>query len=135
MDESFSQLFQKDQGIEYKTGHIISGTVVKIRKDSVIVNVGLKSDGEIPIEQFRKKDGELEAKEGDVVEVTLEAIEDGYGETRLSREKARKTKVWGYLQEAADSNSIVQGTITNKIKGGFLVDFDGVSAFFARLSG
>ena len=129
MDESFSQLFQRDQSTEYKLGNIISGKVVKIRKDSVVVSVGLKSDGEIPIEQFRKKDGKLEAEEGDLVEVTLEAIEDGYGETKLSREKAKRTKTWNYLQQAADDDLVVQGMIVNKIKGGFVVDFDGVSAF------
>ena len=129
MDETFSQLFQQDQDTYHKVGSIIFGTVSKIRKDSVVVDVGLKSDGEIPIDQFKKKDGDLEVCEGDVVEVTLEAIEDGYGETRLSREKAKRTKVWDYLKKAADTDTAVQGTITNKIKGGFIVDFDGVTAF------
>src|SRR5574337_957517 len=102
---------------------------MEIRPDVVIVNAGLKSEGVIPAEQFRNESGELEIAVGDDVEVALDAVEDGFGETRLSREKAKRARSWTRLEEAFNKGEIVKGFISGKVKGGFTVEVDGVRAF------
>jgi small subunit ribosomal protein S1 len=130
MSESFAELFEQSQ-IENKMrpGTIVSATVVDLDDAMVVVNAGLKSEGLIPIEQFYDEKGELEVAVGDEVDVALDAVEDGYGETRLSREKAKRLKAWQRLEEAAESGETVTGIITEKVKGGFTVDIDHVRAF------
>jgi small subunit ribosomal protein S1 len=112
-----------------KPGTIINGTVIDIRSDMVVVSAGLKSEGVIPIEQFYSVGGELEVGVGDVVEVTLDSVEDGMGETRLSREKAKRAKAWKVLEQAQEADEIVKGVITGKVKGGFTVELDSIRAF------
>ena len=130
MTESFAELFEKSQTLnKLKPGAIVSGIVVEIRNDVVVVNAGLKSEGIVPIEQFRNEQGELEVAVGDEVKVALDAIEDGFGETRLSREKAKRSLVWDELEEAQQSNATVTGRISGKVKGGFTVDIKDVRAF------
>ncbi len=130
MSESFAELFEQSQ-IENKMrpGTIVSATVVDINDDNVIVNAGLKSEGIIPIEQFFDENGELEVATGDEVDVALDSIEDGYGETRLSREKAKRKIAWTELEKAHEANETVTGIITERVKGGFTVDVDKVRAF------
>ena len=130
MSESFAELFEESLvHTEMKPGAIINGTVIDIRPDVVIVSAGLKSEGVIPIEQFTGMNGEVEIQKGDVVEVALDAVEDGYGETRLSREKAKRARVWKELEIAQENGDIITGVITGKVKGGFTVELDGVRAF------
>ena len=130
MSESFAELFAQSR-IETKMrpGAIVSARVVDIRPDVVIVNAGLKSEGIIPIEQFHDETGALEVAVGDDVDVALDAIEDGYGETRLSREKAKRKIAWAALETAHADNATVRGVITERVKGGFTVDIDKVRAF------
>ena len=130
MSESFAELFAQSR-IENKMrpGAIVSARVVEIRPDVVIVNAGLKSEGIIPIEQFHDETGALEVAVGDDVDVALDAIEDGYGETRLSREKAKRKIAWAALETAHADNATVRGVITERVKGGFTVDIDKVRAF------
>ena len=130
MSESFAELFAESR-IEKKMrpGAIVSARVVEIRPDVVIVNAGLKSEGIIPIEQFHDETGALEVAVGDDVDVALDAIEDGYGETRLSREKAKRKIAWAALETAHADNATVRGVITERVKGGFTVDIDKVRAF------
>lgn len=130
MSESFAELFEQSQ-IEGKMrpGAIVSATVVDVNQDSVIVNAGLKSEGFIPIEQFYDENGELEVHVGDSVEVALDSVEDGYGETKLSREKAKRLKAWSDLEKAHEENATVIGSIVERVKGGFTVDVQNVRAF------
>jgi small subunit ribosomal protein S1 len=128
--ESFAELFEQSQTLaKLKPGAIVSGIVVEIRNDVVVVNAGLKSEGIVPIEQFYNEAGELEVKVGDEVKVALDAIEDGFGETRLSREKAKRSMVWDELEEAQKANATVTGRVSGKVKGGFTVDIKDVRAF------
>ena len=130
MTESFAELFEQSLVSQSLTpGTIITGTVVEIRDDVVVVNAGLKSEGIVPIYQFRSLNGDLEVAVGDSVEVSLEAIEDGYGETRLSREKAKRAMVWDKLEHAFQSENTIQGKISGKVKGGFTVDINDIRAF------
>ncbi|MBN8888113.1 MAG: 30S ribosomal protein S1 [Rudaea sp.] len=131
MTESFAELFEQSQQslAKLKPGVIVSGIVVEIRNDVVVVNAGLKSEGIVPIEQFRNEAGELEVQVGDEVKVALDAIEDGFGETRLSREKAKRSMVWDELEEAQKANATVTGRVSGKVKGGFTVDIKDVRAF------
>ncbi len=130
MTESFAELFEQSLVSQSLTpGTIITGTVVEIRDDVVVVNAGLKSEGIVPIYQFRSLNGDLEVAVGDSVEVALEAIEDGYGETRLSREKAKRAMVWDKLENAFQSEHTIQGKISGKVKGGFTVDINDIRAF------
>ena len=130
MAESFAELFEQSQ-IESKMrpGTIVKGTVVEIRPDYVVVNAGLKSEGVIPAEQFRSPDGECEVIVGEEIDVALDAVEDGYGETRLSREKAKRAKAWEELERACEESEIVTGVISDKVKGGFTVDISTIRAF------
>ena len=130
MGESFAELFEQSQASSnMKPGSIVTGTVVAIRADAVIVNAGLKSEGMIPAEQFRDASGELEVAVGDQVDVALDAVEDGYGETRLSREKAKRAKAWDELEAACEAGDTVTGIISDKVKGGFTVDLQRIRAF------
>ena len=130
MTESFAELFEQSLADkQMQPGSIVQGTVVEIRSDAVVVNAGLKSEGLIPLEQFYNEDGVLEVKVGDQVEVALDALEDGFGETRLSREKAKRARVWSVLEKAFESQEIIKGLISGKVKGGFTVDIGEIRAF------
>ncbi|MBL1142837.1 MAG: 30S ribosomal protein S1 [Proteobacteria bacterium] len=130
MSESFAELFEQSQ-IENKMrpGAIISAIVVDVTSDNIVVNAGLKSEGIIPIDQFHDEHGDLEVALGDEVDVALDSIEDGYGVTRLSREKAKRKIAWTELEKAHEANATVVGVITERVKGGFTVDVDKVRAF------
>jgi small subunit ribosomal protein S1 len=130
MTQSFAEMFEESlANQELRRGAVVTGTVVAIQSDSVIVNAGLKSEGVIPIEEFKNASGEVEVQVGDEVEVSLEAIEDGFGETRLSREKAKRDQVWRRLEKAFENEDIVKGVISGKVKGGFTVDIEEIRAF------
>ncbi len=130
MSESFAELFEQSlNNIEMQPGTIINGTVVDIQNDTVIVSAGLKSEGIIPIEEFRNNNGEVTVAIGDIVEVALDAVEDGFGETRLSREKAMRARAWSVLEKAHEDQETVIGLISGKVKGGFTVDLNEVRAF------
>ena len=129
MTESFAELFEQSLiDKQMQPGSIVQGTVVE-SDDAVVVNAGLKSEGLIPLEQFYNEDGVLEVKVGDLVEVALDALEDGFGETRLSREKAKRARVWSALEKAFESEEIIKGLISGKVKGGFTVDIGEIRAF------
>jgi len=130
MTESFAQLFEESLANKrIKPGMILTGLVVEVTDDVVIVNVGLKSEAVISIDQFKNERGELEVKQGDEVEVALDAMEDGNGETRLSREKAKRARTWTRLETAFNGSQIVTGVITGRVKGGFTVEIENVRAF------
>jgi len=130
MSESFAELFEQSQiDAKMRPGTIVTGTVVDVSPDTVVVNAGLKSEAFIPIEQFYDEKGELEVGVGDEVDVALDAVEDGFGETRLSREKAKRLRAWEQLEKAFEAGETVTGVITERVKGGFTVDIDKVRAF------
>ncbi len=130
MSESFAELFEESLKTSVmQLGEVITGEVVDANSEFVIVNAGLKSEAEIPAVQFRDVNGELTVAIGDMVEVAIEALEDGFGNTRLSREKARRAKAWKELEVAYEEQSIVTGILTGKVKGGFTVSIDEVRAF------
>ncbi|WP_281645506.1 30S ribosomal protein S1 [Parendozoicomonas sp. Alg238-R29] len=130
MTDSFAELFEESlKEIEMKPGSIIDGIVVDIDGDWVIVHAGLKSEGVIPVDQFRDENGEISVQIGDTVQVALDAVEDGFGETRLSREKAKRAESWKGLEAAFASEEIVKGVISGKVKGGFTVDVNTIRAF------
>ncbi len=130
MTESFAELFEQSLADkQMQPGAIVTGTVLEIRPDTVVVNAGLKSEGLIPLEQFYNEEGALEVHVGDRIEVALDAVEDGFGETRLSREKAKRARAWEVLEKAFDSDEIVTGIISSKVKGGFTVDIGEIRAF------
>ncbi|MGM0481194.1 MAG: 30S ribosomal protein S1 [Pseudomonadota bacterium] len=130
MSENFAQLFEESlKEVETRPGSIVKGTIVGIKKDLVLVDAGLKSESAIPAEQFRNAEGELEVAVGDEVDVALDAVEDGFGETILSREKAKRYEAWLQLEKAYEDNATVTGIISGKVKGGFTVDLGGVRAF------
>lgn len=130
MTESFAEMFEQSLAHqELRRGAVIIGTVIDIQPDIIVINAGLKSEGVIPISQFKNAQGELEVALGDEVEVSLEAIEDGFGETRLSREKAKRDQVWRRLEKAFENEDIVKGVISGKVKGGFTVDIEDIRAF------
>ena len=130
MTESFAQLFEQSLANQrIRPGMILTGLVVDVTPDVVIVNVGLKSEAVIPLEQFKNERGEVEVKAGEEVEVALDSVEDGNGETRLSREKAKRARTWTRLEKAFNESEIVIGIITGRVKGGFTVEIDNVRAF------
>ena len=130
MSESFSVLLDESLGsLDMQPGSIVSGVVLDIDKDYVTVHVGLKSEGIISLDEFKNNEGSIEIEIGDEVEVALDAVEDGYGETRISREKARKISTWKMLEDALASGEFVTGKIHNRVKGGFAVEVDVVKAF------
>lgn len=130
MSETFAELLEESlNSSEMKPGAVIEAEVVDINGDYVIVNAGLKSESEIPVSQFRDSEGAVQVNIGDRVEVAIETVEDGYGNTRLSRERARRAKSWEVLESAFAEQSIVTGILTGKVKGGFTVSIDEVRAF------
>ncbi|EAT1237334.1 30S ribosomal protein S1 [Salmonella enterica] len=130
MAESFAQLFEESlKEIETRPGSIVRGVVVAIDKDVVLVDAGLKSESAIPAEQFKNAQGELEIQVGDEVDVALDAVEDGFGETLLSREKAKRHEAWITLEKAYEDAETVTGVINGKVKGGFTVELNGIRAF------
>ena len=130
MSESFAELFEQSLNeIDMNPGAIVTGTIIDIDADWVTVHAGLKSEGVIPRVQFLDEQGNLTLELGDEVKVALESVEDGFGETRLSREKAKRAESWMELEEAYEKNEIVTGLINGKVKGGFTVDLGGAVAF------
>jgi small subunit ribosomal protein S1 len=130
MSESFAELFEESlKTIDMAPGSIITGVVLDIDSDWVTVHAGLKSEGVIPRSQFLDENGEFSLAVGDEVQVALEAVEDGFGETRLSREKARRAESWIELEHAHAVDEEVRGMINGKVKGGFTVDINGIRAF------
>ncbi len=130
MSESFAELFEQSlQNTQMRPGSIVKGTVVEVGPSFVVVNAGLKSEGVIPIEQFYNDAGEPAVQVGDQIDVALDAVEDGSGETRLSREKAKLAEAWGTLERAVENDEIVTGRIVDKVKGGFIVDVGEIRAF------
>ncbi|TBR12012.1 MAG: 30S ribosomal protein S1 [Lysobacter sp.] len=131
MTESFAELFEASQTnlAKLKPGSIVTGIVVEVRGDVVVINAGLKSEGIVPIEQFRNDAGEIDVGVGDEVKVALDSLENGFGETVLSREKAKRSMVWDELEEALEANATITGRISGKVKGGFTVDIKDVRGF------
>ena len=130
MTESFAQLFEESlKEIETRPGSIVRGVADAIDKDVVLVDAGLKSESAIPAEQFKNAQGELEIQVGDEVDVALDAVEDGFGETLLSREKAKRHEAWITLEKAYEDAETVTGVINGKVKGGFTVELNGIRAF------
>ncbi|MDR2638103.1 MAG: 30S ribosomal protein S1 [Zoogloeaceae bacterium] len=128
--ESFAQLFEESLARqEMRQGEVITAEVMRVDQNFVVVNAGLKSESYIPIEEFLSDQGEIEAQSGDFVQVAIEALEDGYGETRLSRDRAKRIASWNFLEHALNDGSLVSGTITGKVKGGLTVMTSGVRAF------
>jgi len=130
MSESFAALLDESLStLEMQPGSIVTGVVLDVDKEWVTVHVGLKSEGIISLDEFRNNDGSVEIESGDEVQVALEAVEDGYGETRISREKARKIGTWKKLEEALETGEFVEGKVLTRVKGGFSVEVDVVKAF------
>ena len=130
MSESFAELFEESlKTVDMVPGTIVTGVVIDIDKDWVTVHAGLKSEGVIPAEQFRNELGELNLQIGDEVQVALESVEDGFGETRLSREKAKRAEAWKILEAAHTADEVIKGVINGKVKGGFTVDVASIRAF------
>ncbi|WP_299178202.1 30S ribosomal protein S1 [uncultured Neptuniibacter sp.] len=130
MSESFAELFEESlQTLEMAPGAIVTGTVIAIEDDYVIVNAGLKSEGVIPRQQFLDEQGELTIAVGSEVKLALEAVEDGFGSTQLSREKAKRAEAWIELEAAYAADEIVKGHITGKVRGGFTVTVNSINAF------
>jgi small subunit ribosomal protein S1 len=130
MSESFAELFEQSlASSQIKPGTILTGTVIEISAEVVIVSAGLKSEAVIPASQFRDENGELECKVGDDVEVALDAVEDGSGETKLSRERAKRARTWNLLEDAFEKSEVIIGIINGRVKGGFTVEIDFVRAF------
>ncbi|MDQ7730066.1 30S ribosomal protein S1 [Halomonas sp. SpR8] len=130
MSESFADLFEQSlNDINMEPGAIVAAQVVDIDGDWVTVNAGLKSEGQIPASQFRDEHGNLNIAIGDDVHVALEAVEDGFGETRLSREKAKRAEAWKILEAAFEKDEVIKGVINGKVKGGFTVEVDSIRAF------
>ncbi|WP_297532136.1 30S ribosomal protein S1 [Thalassolituus sp.] len=130
MSESFADLFEESlKELDMQPGSIVAGTVVDIDSDWVTVNSGLKSEAVIPRSQFLNEKGELEVAVGDETFVSLEAVEDGFGETKLSREKAKRAESWKELEKAFEADEMVTGVINGKVKGGFTVELKNIRAF------
>lgn len=130
MSESFAELFEESfASQQIKPGAIIKGTVVAVNEDVVLISAGLKSEAVIPIEQFQNEKGEADISVGDVFDVALDAVEDGFGETKLSREKAVRARTWTELEKAFEKSEVVTGVINGRVKGGFTVEIDNVRAF------
>src|ERR1700694_1627678 len=128
--ESFSEMFEQSLANQrVRPGMILDGLVIDVGPDVVLFNVGLKSEDVIPLDQFKNERGEVEVSAGDQVEVALDAVEDGTGETRLSREKAKRARTWTRLEEAFNNAEIVTGIISGRVKGGFTVGVDSGRGF------
>jgi len=130
MTESFAQMFEESLASQrIRPGQILTGRVIDVGPDVVVVSAGLKSEAVIPVQQFKNERGEIEVKVGDDVEVALDSVEDGSGETRLSREKAKRARTWERLETAFEKGEVVTGLINGRVKGGFTVEIDFVRAF------
>ena len=130
MSESFAEMLEESLAhTQMRPGSIVAGTIVEVRSDGVVVSAGLKSEAVIPLDQFYNERRELDVKVGDIVDVALEAVEDGFGATRLSREKAKRARTWTMLDTAFEAGENIKGTINGKVKGGFTVDVEGIRAF------
>ncbi|MFP4129638.1 MAG: S1 RNA-binding domain-containing protein, partial [Halorhodospira sp.] len=130
MTESFAELFEESlANTDMRPGAIVTARVVGIDNEDVIVNAGLKSEAKIPVSQFYDEAGNLEVGVGDEVEVALDSVEDGFGETRLSRERAKRVYAWRKLEQAYENGETVSGQISGKVKGGFTVDLGHIRAF------
>jgi len=130
MSESFAELFESSlASSQIKPGTILTGNVIEVSPEVVIVSAGLKSEAVIPASQFRDEHGHMEVEVGDQVEVALDSVEDGFGETRLSRERAKRARTWTMLEEAFEKSEIINGVINGRVKGGFTVEIDFVRAF------
>ena len=128
--ESFADLFEESLSRqEMRSGEVITAEVVSIDHNFVVVNAGLKSESYVPIEEFRDDRGELEVAVGDFVHVAIDALEDGYGETRLSREKAKRIAAWNDLERALNEGTLVKGLISGRVKGGLTVMTNSIRAF------
>ena len=128
--ENFAALFEESlTRQEMRQGELITAEVVRVDYNIVVVNAGLKSESFIPIEEFKNDKGEIEVKPGDFVTVAIESLEDGYGETKLSRDKAKRLKAWHDLEAAMEQGTIVSGLVTGKVKGGLTVMVNGIRAF------
>src|ERR1700710_331053 len=128
--ESFAALFEESLARkEMRIGEVITAEVVRVDDNFVVVNAGLKSESYIQLDEFRNDRGELEVQPGDFISVAIEALEDGHGETRLSRDKAKRLAAWHELEEALEKGNVVQGTINGKVKGGLTVMVNGIRAF------
>ena len=130
--ESFAELFEasiEETGLDIERGSVITGTVVAIDSDWITVDTGLKSEGIVAREEFLSEEGELEVEVGDTVDVVVEAVDNGMGQTLLSREKAKRVETWNILEKISDNDEIVKGIISSKVKGGFTVDIGSVRAF------
>ena len=129
-EESFAALFEESLALqEMRTGEVITAEVVRIDQNFVVVNAGLKSESYVPVEEFRNDRGELEVNVGDFVHVAIDALEDGFGETRLSRDKAKRISAWNDLEKALNEGSLVKGVITGRVKGGLTVMTNSIRAF------
>ena len=130
MSESFAALFEESlQRAEMRAGEVITAEVVRVEHNHVVVNAGLKSEAYIPIDEFKNDQGEVEVRAGDFVSVAIDAIENGYGDTILSRDKAKRLASWMSLEKALESGEFVTGTTTGKVKGGLTVLVNGIRAF------
>ncbi|MDB5880227.1 MAG: rpsA, partial [Ramlibacter sp.] len=130
MSESFADLFEESlQRSEMRTGEVITAEVVRVEHNHVVVNAGLKSESYIPIDEFKNDKGEIEVQAGDFVSVAIDAIENGYGDTILSRDKAKRLASWMSLEKALESGEFVTGTTSGKVKGGLTVLVNGIRAF------
>jgi small subunit ribosomal protein S1 len=130
MSESFADLFEESlNSTPMQPGKIVTGTVVNVGPDVVMVNAGLKSEGAIPVSEFMNENGEVTVSIGDLVDVSLESLEDGFGATHLSREKAKQAEAWTKLEHAYEAGETVTGMISGKVKGGFTVDLENIRAF------
>ena len=129
MTQNFAELFEQSLNTKVYPGAIVKGTVVAIENDQVIINSGLKSESFVSIDQFKNENREVEINVGDEIDLVVEAVENGWGETRLSRDKAKRFKAWQELAKAHEANDIVTGIVTGRVKGGFTVDLDSVRAF------
>ena len=128
--ESFAELLEQSEvEKKMKPGAILTGTVVAVGPEYVTVHAGLKSESTIPVDQFRNDSGSIDVSVGDTVEVALDTVEDGFGATKLSREKAKRAKAWTVLEQAFEESETITGVITGKVKGGFTVDIDEIRAF------
>src|SRR5438034_6701553 len=129
-EDSFAALFEESLSRkEMRIGEIITAEVIRVDDNFVVVNAGLKSESYIAAEEFRNDRGEIEAKPGDFISVAIEALEDGYGETRLSRDKAKRLAAWLDLEKALEAGTLVKGIISGKVKGGLTVMTNGIRAF------
>jgi small subunit ribosomal protein S1 len=130
MSESFADLFEESlNSTPMQPGKIVTGTVVNVGPDVVMVNAGLKSEGAIPVSEFLNENGEVTVSVGDLVDVSLESLEDGFGATQLSRDKAKAAEAWTKLEHAFEAGETVMGIISGKVKGGFTVDLENIRAF------